>query len=149
MLQTLIAFLVLAPATTPRPCPPDACGWSRVPFVALGTISFGIYVWHRPVITWLAERALVRDLGLDSGVGLFIVALLVTIPLSIVSWRLVERPTIRLSRRLGRDGFRGRDETARPPPVATGSIDGRRLALVSPASRSSRSPLRCRVTRCS
>ena len=59
------------------------------PLRYLGTISYGIYLWHLPVIssfehlTWLTgERALPVVLG-------------VTVVLAAGSWSLFERPAVR------------------------------------------------------
>ena len=67
-----------------------ALAWPPLHFI--GTISYGIYLWHWPVIVYLtASRT-----GLPT-VSLAIVRVLVTLALSTASYYLVERP-IRLAR---------------------------------------------------
>ena len=74
-----------------------ALGWS--PLVALGVISYGVYLWHWPVIVLVdADRT-----GLD-GVPLDLARLGLTLVASVLSYRLVERPIRQgaLGRHLGR-----------------------------------------------
>ncbi|HEX6387892.1 MAG TPA: acyltransferase, partial [Solirubrobacteraceae bacterium] len=134
VLQGLIAFLVLAPATKPRPYPAGAVGRAIAPLVALGTIAYGIYLLHRPLITWIHEQELARDLGLDRDLGLLAATFALTIPLAILSWRLVERPAIKLSGRLSRGGYRSADAHGNEqPPWRPGPATGAGLALVAAA----------------
>ena len=72
---------------------------------AVGTVSFGLYLWHVPVLLWLRGNALLPL----SPAGAVLVALPVSLLLAAVSWRLVERPAIAWARRPGR---------ARGPAVA-------------------------------
>ena len=115
-----LAALVIADARLIEP------GWfSRAlawpPLHFIGTISYGIYLWHWPVIVYLsASRTGLPTLSLD------IVRVLVTLALSIGSYYLVERP-IRLARPGGlvrwwgaplagvltRGPHRGRDDSGR------------------------------------
>jgi peptidoglycan/LPS O-acetylase OafA/YrhL len=74
-----------------------------VPLVALGTISYGIFLWHYDVIAQL-ERWDVEP----TTVGLFLLALAVAAVFATVSWHLVERPLLR-----GRDGQRRRSASRR------------------------------------
>lgn len=87
-------------------------GWR--PLAGVGTVSYGLYLWHVPLLLWLRAHGL---LPLDA-----LGALLVVTPLALLaalaSWRLVERPLIRPLRR---------------PSPAPGAGRGR------PASASSRS----------
>jgi peptidoglycan/LPS O-acetylase OafA/YrhL len=75
---------------------PDAVGWLRwPPLVRLGVVSYGIYLWHYPVM-W----------GLDNGLGADPMVVLVGgtvagVALALVSWRIVEAPALRLKRRFG------------------------------------------------
>lgn len=52
------------------------------PLVALGTVSYGAYLWNYPLTLWL--RPYVDQAGL--------LAAVLTVPMAWVSWHLVERP---------------------------------------------------------
>jgi peptidoglycan/LPS O-acetylase OafA/YrhL len=62
------------------------------PLVGLGLISYGVYLWHWPVMVVLDEQRTGQ-----SGLTLTAVRLAVTFGAAYVSWRLVEQP-IRLGR---------------------------------------------------
>lgn len=69
------------------------------PFVFLGAVSYGIYLWHVGWIGFFYLR------GIDQGVSFTFVKLaLVAVPCTVItawlSYRIVERPAIGLSRRL-------------------------------------------------
>ena len=77
---------VIAAAAHPRPGP-VARVLSFAPFVGLGIISYGLYLWHWPIYLWLnADRV-----GVD-GWPLFAVRMAVTLPVALTSFFLVERP---------------------------------------------------------
>ena len=60
---------------------------ATAPFVALGVISYGVYLWHWPIFLVLTpERT-----GLD-GAALFFVRVLASIAIAKLSYRLVEEP---------------------------------------------------------
>jgi lysophospholipase L1-like esterase len=82
----LLAHAVLAPrALTARVL-------SLPPLPALGTISYGVYLWHWPLLAWLTgERT-----GLQ-GPSLLLLRCLATVAVAAASYLLVERP-IRASR---------------------------------------------------
>lgn len=61
---------------------------------ALGTVSFGLYLWHVPVIWWLRSRHL---LPLDPVLALPVV-LAPSLMLAAASWYLVEQPVLRRAR---------------------------------------------------
>lgn len=69
------------------------------PIVALGVISYGVYLWHWPVVVILDESRTGR-----SGLSLLVLRVVVTLAASIGSYVLVERPIRRgaLGARFGR-----------------------------------------------
>lgn len=64
------------------------------PLVAVGTISYGIYLWHMFVILCLRDTPVWWSAGTDVGLVLVLTALVAS-----VSWVLVERPAMRLKDR--------------------------------------------------
>ena len=86
-----LAALVIADARLIEPGRfSRALAWPPLHFI--GTISYGIYLWHWPVIVYLtAARTGLPTVSLD------LVRILVTLALSTASYYLVERP-IRLAR---------------------------------------------------
>jgi peptidoglycan/LPS O-acetylase OafA/YrhL len=91
LICAVLAGLVIADARLIEPGRfSRALAWPPLHFI--GTISYGIYLWHWPVIVYLnGSRTGLPTLSLD------IVRVLVTLALSIASYYLVERP-IRLAR---------------------------------------------------
>ena len=71
---------------------------ARLPaaFVWLGTVSFGIYLWHVPIIAALGWTSWQAPWLLQ-----FTVALMLTFVAAWASWTLVERRAIRIGRRVG------------------------------------------------
>lgn len=63
------------------------------PFVYLGTISYGIYLWHLPVILLLKRHG-----SLEHG-ALALAAACIALVLSALSWHGLERPAIEWARR--------------------------------------------------
>jgi peptidoglycan/LPS O-acetylase OafA/YrhL len=57
------------------------------PLVALGLISYGVYLWHWPIVVWITESRI----GFG-GVGLFAVRAILTLVASIASFVLIEQP---------------------------------------------------------
>ena len=86
-------------------------GWR--PLAALGTISYGVYLWHLPLL--LALRS-ADALPLHLVPALAIV-LAVTVVVATLSWVAVERPIIRWSRRAARGPERSKP--APRPALAT------------------------------
>jgi peptidoglycan/LPS O-acetylase OafA/YrhL len=82
------ALVIVAAAAGRGP----AVGWLRSrPLVAIGVISYGVYLWHLPLL--LATR----HLGLmpDAFVLRLLIVLVLALCAGFASWRLVERPLIR------------------------------------------------------
>ena len=57
--------------------------------VALGTVSYGAYLWNYPLTLWLRPH-------LGDGAG--VVAAGATVAVAALSWRFVEQPALRLRR---------------------------------------------------
>jgi peptidoglycan/LPS O-acetylase OafA/YrhL len=78
--------LVIAAAAHPHGGP---VGWllSRSILRRVGTVSYGLYLWHWPVYVVLDEART----GLD-GPALLSLRLLVSVPVALLSYRLVEQP---------------------------------------------------------
>jgi len=82
----------------------------------LGVISFGVYLWHFPLIHWLdAANAFARIDGYRLPWSLPVV-LLLSCALADLSYRLVERPALRLGRRSRHPGLA---TELVPPPNAS------------------------------
>lgn len=65
------------------------------PLVAFGTISYGVYLWHVPLMLFARHLGLLPLQTLPAT----LVALLLTVPVAAASWRWVERPAIAWARR--------------------------------------------------
>ncbi len=86
LICAVAGVIIIASAAHPRPGP-VARVLSVSPLVALGVISYGLYLWHWPIYLWLdADRV-----GVD-GWALLAVRLAVTLPVAIASFVFVERP---------------------------------------------------------
>jgi peptidoglycan/LPS O-acetylase OafA/YrhL len=77
--------------------------------VWLGTISYGIFLWHFPVLDWLVEA---HGLGPAAATA---AGLAITLPLAAASWYALERPLLRLTG--GRPGRPDRDPAPSTPAV--------------------------------
>jgi peptidoglycan/LPS O-acetylase OafA/YrhL len=88
------AFLLLLPAIlNTRRRPSTILATMRAaPLVWLGTISYGLYLWHKPVITEIRHD---NPNGLEFW-PLLAATMLASIALSWVSYHLVEKPAQRL-----------------------------------------------------
>jgi peptidoglycan/LPS O-acetylase OafA/YrhL len=108
-----IGALVLAPAVFGDPGR-GAVRWllSRRWLLWLGTISYGFYLWHQPIIVRLARWGWVESPGKPV---MAVVAFAATASIAALSWYVVERPALRLGRE--RFGRRGADEIDRPVPA--------------------------------
>ena len=113
-------------------CVPDglmAKALSNRPLVWLGTISYGVYLWHYPVFVFVDNERT----GL-AGPSLLLLRTVVTLGLASASFYLVERPVIEGSSG-GRSGPWSRRPRSSAPPRQS-----------SWSGRSCRPPLRCGCT---
>jgi len=70
---------------------------SSSPLVAIGRVSYGIYLFHFPIFV------LVGRLGPRSAIARLVMALLLTAMATVGSWQLVEKPALRLKSRIDSD----------------------------------------------
>lgn len=108
-----VAAAVVVLAGVAAPASPLSRLLSVRPLVAVGRVSYGIYLWHYPVI--LAVQAELPDAGTwgQRTISLAVTALAVTL-----SWRLVERPWLARKERLAPTAPVRPDTAARPSPRA-------------------------------
>lgn len=110
----LTALLLLLPAVFGH----DGKGLPRQllrakPIAWLGLISYGIYLWHLPLIPKVARAAGISGHTASSAVAVFVLAAAVTIACAAASYYLVERPILRYKR-----GFRARRQVPEQPAPA-------------------------------
>ena len=118
----LFAILVVAPAVAGATSSVSAMLRSR-PMVYLGTISYGFFLWHLPVMFWVRAH-----LGYALFTGHFwattLGTLLVGLPISAASWHLVESKVQALARRrttTGRAAPATTEPSVAPPPTPLGA----------------------------
>ncbi|MEN9801772.1 MAG: hypothetical protein RLZ37_897 [Actinomycetota bacterium] len=80
----VLSLICVVGAITPGPL---GTLLSRRPLVAIGKVSYGLYLFHWPIFTWVNE---VR-IGFG-GVGLFCVRLAATVVVTVSSYVLIEKP---------------------------------------------------------
>lgn len=71
------------------------------PLHFVGVVSYGIYLWHMPVMNWMSSVP--QAMGVDGYIfwPLLLLTTLITLILATVSWYLVERPAIRFGKWFG------------------------------------------------
>ena len=92
------ASFFLLPAILGRRHGPGIALLGSRPLLWLGTVSYGIYLWHTTVIKWVEDRLDAPSARLQ-WLLLSAVVLAVTVVISALSYHLVERPFIRLGQR--------------------------------------------------
>jgi peptidoglycan/LPS O-acetylase OafA/YrhL len=88
-LPTALGFALIVAAAAGGSGP--SVNWLRArPLVAVGIVSYGVYLWHLPLIL------VVRHVGLLPGalVPRFAVVLALALSFATLSWKLLERPLI-------------------------------------------------------
>ena len=80
-----VAAVLLSAVAAPNSIVPRVLSVTPVRYV--GRISYGLYIWHWPVFVWLNHARTGY-----TGYPLFVVRVLVTFAVSVVSFHLVERP---------------------------------------------------------
>jgi hypothetical protein len=89
---SIVAAIVVLGTASPRP--DAALGWmGRQPLTWIGQRSYGIYLWHWPVIVFVGAAV---DVGLR-GAPLIAVQVAITLALAELSFRFVESPVRRSS----------------------------------------------------
>ena len=82
----LTALLIVAVETAPTASMTRALGAG--PLAAIGRVSYGLYLWHWPIIVWIGVGAF----GVESDLGLAAVRLIATAVIAAASYHLIERP---------------------------------------------------------
>lgn len=119
---TAVAVLLLMICVLSRPEAPLVRFFSTRSMTATGRWSYGIYLWHLPVINLVQD-----DFTARSGVGGFFLwmgfVFAVTIPLGAATYAWVERPAMAFSKR-SRSGVRRGDRRAHPRVDGSGQDEG-------------------------
>jgi peptidoglycan/LPS O-acetylase OafA/YrhL len=95
--QGLAAFFFVLPAILGRAHQRGVSWFRTSTLIFLGTVSYGIYLWHPVVMLWFHELW-GDDSPRERFVALTVAVLAVTIPIAAVSYWLIERPMMRLYR---------------------------------------------------
>lgn len=97
LVPSVVAALavVVVVAVVQRPTGPAARVLSVPPLVALGRISYGLYIWHLPIFKLTPPRLLP-----SSPVLADVVLVALSVAVAVVSYVVVERPALRLKARL-------------------------------------------------
>jgi len=97
------ALMLAASALGPRRTP-----WSRVldraPIRGLGVISYGVYLWHEPLMIELGKRSLLIHPAPDAFPTNAVVLLALSIAAGAICYWTVEQPTMQLRRLFTADG---------------------------------------------
>jgi peptidoglycan/LPS O-acetylase OafA/YrhL len=95
------------------------------PLALLGLASYSLYLWHSPILAWIAGGHLAYPHGAPIYTGpvtefprLLLMGLAASIPVAGLSYRYIESPFLRLRGRWTSPGRRGGDVPAAMPQVA-------------------------------
>ena len=134
VLYALMAALILWPAVFgagPVVNAVFANSWAR----RLGTISYGIFLFHLAILQTVAEPMLGYRLGQGSAVAVFVITLAISIVVATLSYRLVELPAARL-----RGVVRPAGEREPAPTVTTDATPAQARAQTAPTTQTSSNP---------
>jgi peptidoglycan/LPS O-acetylase OafA/YrhL len=97
-LAIAIAFAAIVMPRFPGEKPARVAHWLNARYlVAVGVVSYSVFLWHLPLIDWLADHDLTREGWGGLLVNTLIVAVLVG-GFSAISYRYVEKPALRHKR---------------------------------------------------
>jgi peptidoglycan/LPS O-acetylase OafA/YrhL len=99
--------------------PIRATALARGPARWLGTISYGVYLIHFPVIVFLRET----ERWPDTLTRQLLAVMAITLPAAAFSWFVIERPAVRWARRIT---TRGRTPARAPAPAPAHATEPRR-----------------------
>jgi peptidoglycan/LPS O-acetylase OafA/YrhL len=86
---------------------------SLAPFAYVGRISYGIYLWHFPIVQFVA-----RNFDYRTSYKAFLATVVITLPVATVSYYGLERPFLRLKDRFRSGGLKP-TEPVDPEPSET------------------------------
>jgi peptidoglycan/LPS O-acetylase OafA/YrhL len=114
LVQPLIAVLLVAPAVLAPGAATHVHAFLRTrPLVFVGTVSYGVYLWHTVVIGRVHSRWPLDERAAPGALLVLLAMLAVTLVVSAASWYLLERPLLALAHRVGR-----RPAASRGPTLA-------------------------------
>jgi len=119
VVQGVGASLALAPAVLGRVDQPVVRAMRWRPLTMLGVVSYGIYLWHNVVLSWLSQRWQF-DGRFTTFLIVTIVTILITLVFAVASHRFVEVPASGLARRSLRRPIRARSRSVRDPAAQAG-----------------------------
>ena len=70
------------------------------PFVAVGVVSYGVFLWHFDWIKQLVDFGLLRNVHELRFLVLLVLTSVLTLATATLSWFVIERPALSLKRRL-------------------------------------------------
>jgi peptidoglycan/LPS O-acetylase OafA/YrhL len=95
---SFLSLVVLEPVETVRP-PAIVRALEARALASVGLVSYSLFLWHEPLIRWLHDHGITVQ-GRDGFLANLLIVGIVAIPLSFLTYRLVEVPALRRKRRL-------------------------------------------------
>jgi peptidoglycan/LPS O-acetylase OafA/YrhL len=126
LVQGAVAALVVVPAAfgpARHGVSRRILGWR--PLLGLGLVSYGVFLWHSPIVHWFAEHGVIDTFGggVIGAVTLVFIGLAVSVPIAILSFRLIEKPLIKLGHSLGGPSRRVEAPEAAPTPEPRRAVE--------------------------